>query len=163
MWECGLESCDWGYGRVAGLKKAGNLLTTWVTNNSKESGISGSHGGKYEAGCLLGCCAVLSGRSSPTFQRCLLPQSSGRWWSPEDSHLESNNVLRRVQIMQLLIILCSATSCHILPLVIGPVLRHLPLVWVTKFHSHTRRRVSICESLQFTCTSEYYDGNVLFI
>jgi hypothetical protein len=38
--------------------------------------ISGSHG-EYEDSCLLGYCAVLSGRSLPTFQRCLLPPSSG--------------------------------------------------------------------------------------
>jgi hypothetical protein len=42
------------------------------------SRISGSHGGEYEDGCLLGCCAVQSGRSLPTFQRCMLTQSSGR-------------------------------------------------------------------------------------
>jgi hypothetical protein len=29
--------------------------------------IWGSHGGEYEDGCLLGCCAVQSGRSLPTF------------------------------------------------------------------------------------------------
>jgi hypothetical protein len=29
--------------------------------------------------CILGYCAVWSGRSLPTFQRCLLPPSSGRW------------------------------------------------------------------------------------
>jgi hypothetical protein len=28
---------------------------------------------EYEDGCLLGCCTVQSGRSLPTFQRCLLP------------------------------------------------------------------------------------------
>jgi hypothetical protein len=39
--------------------------------------ISGSHGGEHEDGCLLGCCAMQSGRSLPTFQRCLLPPSSG--------------------------------------------------------------------------------------
>jgi hypothetical protein len=31
--------------------------------------ISGSQGGKYDGDCLLGCCAVLSGRSLPTFKR----------------------------------------------------------------------------------------------
>jgi hypothetical protein len=31
--------------------------------------------------CLLGCCALQSGRSWPMFQRCLLPSSSGRWVS----------------------------------------------------------------------------------
>jgi hypothetical protein len=30
-----------------------------------------------EDDCLLGCCAAWSGRSLPTFQRCLLPPSSG--------------------------------------------------------------------------------------
>jgi hypothetical protein len=40
--------------------------------------ISGSHGDEYEHDFLLGCCAVYSGRSLPTFQRCLHPLSSGR-------------------------------------------------------------------------------------
>jgi hypothetical protein len=31
--------------------------------------ISGSHGGENEDDCLLGCCAVLSGRSLPTLPR----------------------------------------------------------------------------------------------
>jgi hypothetical protein len=35
--------------------------------------ISDSCGGGYEDDWLLGCCAVLSGRSLPTFQRSLLP------------------------------------------------------------------------------------------
>jgi hypothetical protein len=34
-----------------------------------------------EDDCLSGCCAVKSGRSLPTFQRSLLPPSSG-WWIP---------------------------------------------------------------------------------
>jgi hypothetical protein len=38
--------------------------------------ISGFHGGEYEDGCLLGCCTLWTGRSLPTFQRCLLPPSS---------------------------------------------------------------------------------------
>jgi hypothetical protein len=33
---------------------------------------------EQEDGCILGCCAVQSGRSLPTFQRYLLPPSSGR-------------------------------------------------------------------------------------
>jgi hypothetical protein len=33
--------------------------------------ISGSHGGKYEDDCLLGCCAMQSDRSLPMFQRCM--------------------------------------------------------------------------------------------
>jgi hypothetical protein len=43
------------------------------------SRIWGSHGGEYEEGCLLGCSTVKSGRSLPTFQRSLLPPSSGQW------------------------------------------------------------------------------------
>jgi hypothetical protein len=30
--------------------------------------ISGYHGGEYEDDCLLGCCAMKSGRSLPTFR-----------------------------------------------------------------------------------------------
>jgi hypothetical protein len=44
-----------------------NVCMTW-----------GSHGGKYEDGCLLRSYAVQSGRSSPTFQSCLLPSSLER-------------------------------------------------------------------------------------
>jgi hypothetical protein len=58
----------------------GSVLTSSQSNALKRSGeTSGSHGDVYEDGCLLGCCAVYSGRSLPTFQRCLLPPSSGRW------------------------------------------------------------------------------------
>jgi hypothetical protein len=32
-----------------------------------------------EDDCLLLCCKVLSGRNWPTFQKCLLHPSSGRW------------------------------------------------------------------------------------
>jgi hypothetical protein len=38
-----------------------------------------------EEGCLLGCCAVLSVRSLPTFQRYLLPPSAGRRWRQQVS------------------------------------------------------------------------------
>jgi hypothetical protein len=41
------------------------------------SEISGSGGGEYEDGSLLGCWTVLSG-SLPTFQRRLLPVLLGR-------------------------------------------------------------------------------------
>jgi hypothetical protein len=33
----------------------------------------------HEDDSLLGCCAVWSCRSRPTFQRCVLPPSSGPW------------------------------------------------------------------------------------
>jgi hypothetical protein len=32
--------------------------------------ISGSHGGEYEDDCLVGCCAVYSGRNRLTFRKC---------------------------------------------------------------------------------------------
>jgi hypothetical protein len=41
--------------------------------------FSGSNGGEYEDGCLLGYCFMWFGRSLPKFQRCLLLPSSGRW------------------------------------------------------------------------------------
>jgi hypothetical protein len=67
----------------------------------------------YNDGCLLGCSPVYSGRSLPTFQRTLLPPSSGRYsterteatrtsetsvnfyqttreYNPEDSHIRTN-------------------------------------------------------------------------
>jgi hypothetical protein len=49
--------------------------------------VSGSYGSDYEDDCILGCCAMWSGRSLPTFQRCLLPPSSSdrRRNIPEDS------------------------------------------------------------------------------
>jgi hypothetical protein len=58
--------------------------TQWFTalpekRDEEESKITGSHGGEFEDGCLLGCCPIKSGRCSPKFQRCLLPPSSGRW------------------------------------------------------------------------------------
>jgi hypothetical protein len=36
----------------------------------------GSHGSKYEDGCLLGCCAMYYGRSLLTFQRFFLPPTT---------------------------------------------------------------------------------------
>jgi hypothetical protein len=39
--------------------------------------ISSSHGGEYEAQNLLGCTAVFLIECRPTFQRCVLPPSSG--------------------------------------------------------------------------------------
>jgi hypothetical protein len=41
--------------------------------------IFGFHGGKYEEGCILGCWPVESGRSLPTFQRCLPPSPCRQW------------------------------------------------------------------------------------
>jgi hypothetical protein len=46
---------------------------------------SGSHGGKYEDECLAGFCAIYSGRGLPTFQRRLLPPSSGRFYQLQDA------------------------------------------------------------------------------
>jgi hypothetical protein len=43
--------------------------------------ISSSHGGEYEAEIILGCTAVFLIGCRPTFQRSVLPPSSGRWVS----------------------------------------------------------------------------------
>jgi hypothetical protein len=70
---------------------------------------------RYEDGCLLGCSAVFSGRSFPTFQRPLLPPSAialmmeearssetlvnfyqtTRCYNPEDSHLSMDVLAKR--------------------------------------------------------------------
>jgi hypothetical protein len=44
----------------------------------QECEISSSHGGEYEAQNPLGCTAVLLIEFRPTFQRYVLPPSSGR-------------------------------------------------------------------------------------
>jgi hypothetical protein len=69
---------------------ASGATTSMITVKKNYIGeISGPHSGVYEDDCLLGCCSVWSGRSLPTFQRCLLPPSRP-WWcrnaifSPED-------------------------------------------------------------------------------
>jgi hypothetical protein len=54
-----------------------NPKDQWIKCTTSE--IWGSYGDEYEDGCLLGCSIVLSGRYWPTFQRNLLPPSSG-WW-----------------------------------------------------------------------------------
>jgi hypothetical protein len=80
--------------------------------------ISGSHGNEYKNIYILGCCTVSSGRNLPTFQRCLLPPTSGRLMDdgavstsetpvsfhqttrrniPEDSHLQEDERLRNEQ------------------------------------------------------------------
>jgi hypothetical protein len=43
--------------------------------------ISGSHGGEYEVQSLLRCTTAYSNWCRPTFQRCVVPPSSGRWVS----------------------------------------------------------------------------------
>jgi hypothetical protein len=49
----------------------------WIMQLVILSRIWVSHGGECEVGCLLGCNTVSSVRSLPTFQRYLLPPSSG--------------------------------------------------------------------------------------
>jgi hypothetical protein len=53
--------------------------------------ISGSHGGKYEDGCLLGCCAMQSGRSlmesASTSEKSLNFYQTTRLNNLEDNHL----------------------------------------------------------------------------
>jgi hypothetical protein len=49
--------------------------------------IWGSYGVEYEDGCVLGCCAVQSGRDLPKLQKDhLLPSSSG-CTIPQDGHI----------------------------------------------------------------------------
>jgi hypothetical protein len=57
----------------------GERKQIYVTENteilSNLCKISGSHGGEYQDGCLLGCWAMQSGRNWPKFQTCLLQWS----------------------------------------------------------------------------------------
>jgi hypothetical protein len=52
-----------------------------TSDRTMVSWIWSSHGGEYEGGCLLGCSAVWTGRSLPTFRKFLPPSSLGRWVS----------------------------------------------------------------------------------
>jgi hypothetical protein len=49
-------------------------------------GISGSHGGDYEDGCLLGCCAVMMEAASTSETSVNFYQTTRRS-NPEDNHL----------------------------------------------------------------------------
>jgi hypothetical protein len=62
--------------------------------------IWGSHGGDYEDGCLLGCSAVWTGVSLPTFQRSVLPPSSGRWVITSEISETSVNSYRSIRTLQ---------------------------------------------------------------
>jgi hypothetical protein len=44
-----------------------------VMREAENSDVSGSHGDENLDGCLLGRCAMQSGRNLPTFPRSLLP------------------------------------------------------------------------------------------
>jgi hypothetical protein len=64
------------------------------------------HLGKNEHdSCLLGCCAVLTGRMFPTFQRCLLSPSSWRSkkttivFKRESGYLSPNDALTTDGVM----------------------------------------------------------------
>jgi hypothetical protein len=71
------------------LFKTKTLLNCTVPTEGIMIGeISGSQDCEYEDSCLLGCCTVKSGRNLPTFQRCLLPSSSGRWWWRQQARLK---------------------------------------------------------------------------
>jgi hypothetical protein len=62
-----------------------------------------------------------------------------------------HTILRSAQVTQVLIMQSSPASCHFLPLRTKyspqcPVLKHcqpmlVPLVWETKFHTHTKQQV----------------------
>jgi hypothetical protein len=77
------------FGKTVELCPAGPALTAhclFVSLNQTLTLILGEisvfDGGDYEDGCLLGCCVLQSGRSLPTFQRCMLPTSWG--WTASD-------------------------------------------------------------------------------
>jgi hypothetical protein len=58
-----------------------DMFKVTFTVNMCSLEIPGSHGGEYEDDSLLGYSAVYSRWSKPTFRRCVLPPSSGRWGS----------------------------------------------------------------------------------
>jgi hypothetical protein len=64
---------------TSGGKQPGEPQVKSVAVTARLSTIWAPHGGDYEDGCLLGCIAVYTGISLPTFQRSVLPPSSGRW------------------------------------------------------------------------------------
>jgi hypothetical protein len=67
------------------LSNFSNLLSKFWLNSSLE--FSGCHDGTFKDGCLLGCSAVWSCKTSTTFQRCLLPPSTRQSPNPENNHL----------------------------------------------------------------------------
>jgi hypothetical protein len=54
------------------LKKCKKLRPHPSAPDVRSCEILGSHCSEYEDGCLLGCCAMYSGRSLVMFQRCFL-------------------------------------------------------------------------------------------
>jgi hypothetical protein len=71
---------------MAGTKRKSNIAIFWGDAPCTLVGLPGytvlhrrRQPSSYSNGCLLGCSAVQSGGSLPTFQRSLLPPSSGRW------------------------------------------------------------------------------------
>jgi hypothetical protein len=77
------------------FKVASSEFGCRVLNNYHVGEILGSHGGEYEDDCFLCCCAVQSGRSLPTFQRYLLPPSSGRWVLTSETSVNFYQTTRR--------------------------------------------------------------------
>jgi hypothetical protein len=79
------------------------FLTTLFSNTLNLFDISGFHGGENEDGCLLGCCAVWSSRSSPdvalmmeaasTTETSVNFYQTTRHNNPEDSHLHPQFML----------------------------------------------------------------------
>jgi hypothetical protein len=65
-------------------------FTTFPHASIKASEISSSHGGEYEDGCLLGCCAMAmeAGSTSETSVNFYLTTQRN---NPEDSHLLSGH------------------------------------------------------------------------
>jgi hypothetical protein len=84
------------------------ILESVFPSTKEKSLIWGSHGSRYEGGCLLGGYAMWSDRRLLKFQRCVLSQSSGqlsqkgveravlRWKLMEDSSEMNWNILKIV-------------------------------------------------------------------
>jgi len=81
-------------------------------------------------------------RISHLLNACYMPLPSHTPWH------DQRNSTRSVQIMKLLIMQSSPSSCHFIPLKSKYSLQHLfsntlhglPLAWETKFHTHTKQK-----------------------
>jgi hypothetical protein len=89
--KCSLVEADVSEARNASIIREINKIGWRYRNrlhkveSSREKGskheISGSYSGEYKNDNLLGYCSAQTRRSKPSFQRCVLPLSFGRWCS----------------------------------------------------------------------------------
>jgi hypothetical protein len=69
---------------------------------------------------------------------CYMPCPSHSLWLDH-----SNYIWRRIQVMKLLSMQFSPTSCHFIPYSQTPSVCVHPLMWETKFHTHTNPRAKL--------------------